>query len=92
MTEQEIWDKLTKVVCDNNLDRLCSKHESEVCWQQTKALHQKIEETTFATVEQIEKSGWVSPEVHKQALIDAEEKGYNKGVMETHAQITKLRR
>jgi len=36
--EIKIWDILTKVVCDNDLDRLCSKHESEISWQQAKAI------------------------------------------------------
>ena len=35
-----------------------------------KALHQKIEETTFATVEQIEKSGWVSPDSLEKTCSD----------------------
>ena len=35
-----------------------------------KALHKKIIETTFATVEQIEKSGWVSPECLEKTCSD----------------------
>ena len=64
MTEQEIYQILREEI------RPDFKPGLEGWTKVAKALHQKIEETTFATVEQIENSGWVSPECLEKTCSD----------------------
>ena len=53
LDETKIWDILTKIICDNDLDRTCSPHESKISWLQADALADVYEALKKISVEEV---------------------------------------
>ena len=84
MTEQEIREMIIE-----NIELYIDDYSIQAVDKTAKALHQKFKDE----LAKLSLKTWgMEMDDYNKALIYSEEKGYNKGVMETHAAFTKLKK